>query len=78
MEIKQSCDILVFLKSESLFEQDLINRMLTIDSKRRINSSDALKHPWIAVRIPLFISVLIKRLANYEMHCKESSDWRPG
>eukprot|EP00795_Rhopilema_esculentum_P005404 gene5404-569_t len=44
--------------------KDLINRLLTIDSKRRINASEALKHPWIADR---------QRIAN-TFHRQETID----
>jgi serine/threonine protein kinase len=27
--------------------QDLINRMITVDSKKRITALEALNHPWI-------------------------------
>lgn len=30
---------------------DLINQLLTVNHKKRIKSSDALKHPWFKIKI---------------------------
>lgn len=32
--------------------KDLINKMLTINPSKRITAAEALKHPWISVRLP--------------------------
>ena len=31
--------------------KDLINKMLTINPAKRVTATDALKHPWICVRV---------------------------
>ena len=47
------CPFLIFL---SLTAIDLVKKMLTVDTNKRITLTEALNHPWLKVQVKKFIA----------------------